>query len=100
MAYEGFEQADLSSLRLCFSGSSALSEETLRRWEAATGCVVAEGYGQSEAGPVLTYNPSEGVRKLGTVGYAVPLTEIEIVDVATGDKPLPIGEIGEIRARG
>jgi len=100
MAYEGFGQADLSSLRLCFSGSSALSEETLRRWEAATGCVVAEGYGQSEAGPVLTYNPGEGLRKLGTVGYAVPQTELQIVDVTTGRNVLPAGEVGEIRARG
>ena len=42
--------------------------ETLRRWEAATGCTVCEGYGQSEAGPVLTFNPRGGVRKQGSVG--------------------------------
>ena len=100
MGFEGFEQADLTSLRLCFSGSSALSQETLRRWEAATGCIICEGYGQSEAGPVLTYNPVDGVRKLGTVGIAVPETRVEIVDIETGMRSLPVGEIGEIRARG
>lgn len=100
MSYEGFSEADLSSLRLCSSGSSALPEETLRRWEAATGCAVCEGYGQTEAGPVLTYNPLNGVRKIGTVGVAVPDTEIQIVDVNDGGKVLALGETGEIRARG
>lgn len=100
MAYEGFGAADLHSLRICFSGSSALSEETLRRWEAATGCVVSEGYGQSEAGPVITFNPIDHSRKLGTVGCAIPLTEIQIVDVATGTQVLGVDEPGEIRVRG
>ena len=100
MACEGFAGADLSSLTLCFSGSSALPEATLRRWEAATGCGVVEGYGQSEAGPVLTYNPRDGVRKIGSVGIPVPGTEIEIVDTAHGRDVLPAGQLGEIRARG
>lgn len=100
MSYEGFALADLSSLRLCSSGSSALAEETLRRWEAATGCAVCEGYGQTEAGPVLAYNPYEGVRKLGSVGLAVPKTEIQVVDVHDASKVLAVGEIGEIRVRG
>jgi long-chain acyl-CoA synthetase len=100
MAHERFSATDTSSLRLCFSGASALSEETLRRWEAATGCPVCEGYGQSEAGPVLTFNPRNGRRKPGSVGVAVPLTEIEIVDTATGKRVLGIDEAGEIRARG
>ena len=100
MGYEGFATANLQSLKLCFSGAAALPAETLRRWEEATGCIVVEGYGQSEAGPVLTYNPSEGVRKTGSVGVPVPLTDIEIVDIATGNDVLPTDEAGEIRARG
>jgi len=100
MGYEGFAKADLSSLRLCFSGSAALAEETLRKWEHATGCIICEGYGQTEAGPVLTYNPSQGVRKIGSVGIPVPDTEIQIVDVETGESVLGEGEMGEIRARG
>lgn len=100
MGFDGFEQANLSSLRLCSSGSSALSEETLRRWEAATGCPVCEGYGQTEAGPVIAYNPLNGVRKAGTVGVAVPETQIEIVDVQDSGKVLAQGEVGEIRVKG
>ena len=100
MACEAFARADLSSLRLVTSGASALPEATLARWELATGCPIVEGYGQSEAGPVLAYNPREGVRKVGTVGLALPLTEIEIVDLATGLMPQPQGREGEIRVRG
>lgn len=100
MAHERFAATDLGSLRLCFSGASALSEETLRRWEAAAGCPICEGYGQSEAGPVLTFNPRNGTRKPGSVGIPVPRTEIEIVDPATGTTVLPTGQVGEIRARG
>ena len=100
MACEHFAAADLSSLKLCFSGSSALPEATLQRWESATGCGVVEGYGQSEAGPVLSYNPRDGVRKTGSVGIALPETRIEIVDTATGREVLPAGTLGEIRARG
>ena len=100
MACEGFAAADLSSLTLCFSGSSALPEATLRRWQEATGCGVVEGYGQSEAGPVLTYNPRDGLRKVGSVGIPLPATRIEIVDAATGSEVLGTGRLGEIRARG
>ena len=100
LGHEAFATTDFSSLALCFSGASALPMETMRRWESATSCKVCEGYGQSEAGPVLTFNPCDGVRKQGSVGVAVPLTEIEIVDPETGTRKLPRNEPGEIRARG
>ncbi|MEZ5738376.1 MAG: AMP-binding protein [Burkholderiaceae bacterium] len=100
MAHADFARTDFGSLRVCYSGSAALAEDTLRRWEAATGCPVCEGYGQSEAGPVLTYNPLRGLRKLRSVGIALPDTEVQIVDIETGLRVLPAREIGEIRARG
>ena len=100
MAHEGFATAALQSLRLCYSGAAALPVPVLERWQQATGCTVVEGYGQSEAGPVLSYNPVEGVRKPGSVGVALPLTEIQIVDLETGNQVLPVGHSGEIRARG
>lgn len=100
MAHEGFANASLQSLRLCYSGAAALPVAVLERWQAATGCTVVEGYGQSEAGPVLSYNPVEGIRKAGSVGVALPLTEIQIVDLDSGTRVLPAGSSGEIRARG
>ena len=100
MAHEAFARTDLASLRLVTSGAQALPEATLARWEQATGCPIVEGYGQSEAGPVLAYNPRVGLRKPGTVGRALPRTQIEIVDLATGTVAQPAGGEGEIRVRG
>ena len=100
MAHPQFAAARFPTLRVCYSGSAPLSEQTLRRWEAATVCPILEGYGQTEAGQVLSFNPQDGLRKPGSVGVAVPRTRIEIVDTATGTTVLPAGETGEIRARG
>lgn len=99
LAHEAFAATDFSALRTAYSGSAPLPEETLRRWQAATGTPILEGFGQTEAGPVLTY-VREGALKPGSVGPVLPLTELQIVDVETGTKVLGAGEIGEIRARG
>jgi long-chain acyl-CoA synthetase len=99
-ACDAMASASLDSLVCAYSGSAALSMETLRQWEQKTGAIVVEGYGQTEAGPVLTYNPLAGPRKTGSVGIAVPLTEVQIVDLETGEQVLGPGELGEIRARG
>ncbi|MCF8150712.1 MAG: AMP-binding protein [Burkholderiaceae bacterium] len=100
LAAEGFGQADFSELQLSYSGSSALPEGLLRRWEAATGAPIMEGYGQSEAGPVVSFNPLQGIRKPGSVGVPLPDTEVEIVDLEQGTQILAAGEQGEIRLRG
>jgi long-chain acyl-CoA synthetase len=97
---ERFAATDFSSLRSAYSGSAPLPEETLRRWQERTGSPILEGYGQTEAGPVLTYIRDGGQLKVGSSGPALPLTELEIVDVENGNKPLGVGELGEIRARG
>ena len=98
--HERFAQTDFASLRTAYSGSAPLPEETLKRWQAATGTPILEGFGQTEAGPVLTYVREGGKLKPGSVGPALPLTEIEIVDVESGAKVLPVGSLGEVRARG
>jgi long-chain acyl-CoA synthetase len=100
LAHERFARTDFSSLRTAYSGSAPLPEATLEQWFAATGTPILEGFGQTEAGPVLTY-VREGARlRPGSVGPALPLTEIQIVDVKSGTRILPAGEKGEIRARG
>lgn len=91
---------DLSSLRACFSGAAPLPREVLGRFEAATGCVIHEGYGMSEAGPCLTYNPMHRPRKAGTVGLPVPGGELQVVDLEHGLATVPVDEPGEIRVRG
>ncbi len=100
MGHEDFGSTDFSSIHTCYSGSAPLPAETLKRWERAVGCPIHEGYGQTEAGPVLTFNPVKGVRKPGSVGLPLAGTEVQVVDTETGTKILGAGERGEIRARG
>jgi long-chain acyl-CoA synthetase len=100
MAHEDFAGTDFSHVHTCYSGSAPLPVETLKRWEETAGCPIYEGYGQTEAGPVLTYNPVQGERKPGSVGVPLADTEVQIVDTETGTRILDAGERGEIRARG
>ena len=86
LGHADFPRTDWSSVHTCYSGSAPLAEETLRRWESAVGAPVYEGYGQTEAGPVLSFN-SANKKKFGSVGVPVPDTEIRIVE-------------GEVVARG
>jgi long-chain acyl-CoA synthetase len=95
-----FAKADFSTLHVSYSGSSALPEALFKRWEEATGAPVVEGYGQTESGPVVSFNPLSGVRKPASVGVPLPETEVQIVDLASGETVLPVGERGEIRVRG
>lgn len=100
LAHPGFAQTDWHTVHTCYSGSAALPAATLARWRDAVHAPVYEGYGLTEAGPVLSFNPVGGPVKPGTVGVPVPLTEIEVVDLETGERVLPPGSCGEIRARG
>ncbi len=99
LGHARFAHTDWSSLRACYSGSAPLAEEVHRRWEAAVGAPIYEGYGQTEAGPILTYNGPAGTRH-GSVGMPVAGTEVQVVDLASGTTVLPPGQRGEIRARG
>jgi len=92
------EQYDTSSLQLCVSGSAPLPVEILKGFEQKYSCQIREGYGLSEASAALTGHSIGIQQKPGSVG--VPLAGIEIRVVDESDNPLPIGEIGEIIARG
>jgi long-chain acyl-CoA synthetase len=98
-ANENFSKTDFSSLKVCLSGGAPCPEELLRSWEAATGCVLLEGWGMSEGAPINS-NPLNGVRKINSVGIVPPNTEVEVVDLETGERVMPVGERGEIRVRG
>jgi long-chain acyl-CoA synthetase len=94
-----FAGADLSNLRYCPSGGAPCPEELHREWLEKTGCPLLEGWGMTEGAP-FCLNRHDGKRKLLSVGNPVPETEIEIVDLETGDRVLPLGERGEVRVRG
>ena len=98
--YPGFADTDFSSLYLSSSGSAPLAGNVLKEWEQITGTPILEGYGQSEAGPVISFNPVHGVKKPTSVGIPLPATQIQIVDTETGTKVLETGQKGEIRVAG
>ncbi len=85
------------SLRISVAGGMALQAAVAERWQKITGTPVIEGYGLSEASPVLTCNPASRA-KLGSVGLPLPSTEIRCVD-DHGDV-VAIGEPGQLIARG
>jgi long-chain acyl-CoA synthetase len=98
-ANENFSRTDFSSLKVCLSGGAPCPEELLRSWETATGCILVEGWGMSEGAPINS-NPLYGIRKIGSVGIAPPGTQVEVVDLETGERVMPVGDRGEIRLKG
>jgi long-chain acyl-CoA synthetase len=91
-------EIDLSLVRFGISGGAPLPVEVLHRFEALYGIPIYEGYGLTEASPVLTENPPLRDRKVGSVGPPLPGVELRVVDGA--GKDVPTGEVGEIVARG
>ncbi|MFO7854889.1 MAG: acyl-CoA synthetase [Paracoccaceae bacterium] len=91
--------ADVSSLKLAFCGSAPLPQELFRRFEAATGVKILEGYGMTEATCLVSCNPVDGERKIGSVGLPFPYTDVRILhsdEVGNVTKSCDVDEIGEI----
>jgi long-chain acyl-CoA synthetase len=91
------DQYDLSSLIGCFSGGAPLAPEVCKQFEEKTGAIIFEGYGLTETAPVASVNPtSKETRKIGSIGFPLPGTDIKILDLEDPTKELPQGEDGEI----
>ncbi|MEM9320282.1 MAG: acyl-CoA synthetase [Pseudomonadota bacterium] len=89
--------ADISSVKTAFSGSSPLPVELFRRFEEATGVTLVEGYGLTEATCLVSCNPVEGEKKIGSVGVPFPHTDVKILkDTADGPVACATDEVGEI----
>ena len=91
---------DLSRLTACVSGGAPLPLEVRHEFEQLTGARVVEGYGLSEASPIITCNPIEGEIKENSCGPHFPGTIIEIRDPLNPTEILPTGAKGEVCARG
>lgn len=92
-------RCDLSFVELCVSGGAPLSVEIAEQFRALTGASLLEGYGLTEASPLVAVNPVLGPVKIGSVGRAVSETVIELRDPITRAL-VPEGEKGEIVVRG
>ena len=89
--------ADITSLKTAFSGSSPLPVELFKRFEKATGVQIVEGYGLTEVTCLVSCNPDQGLKKVGSVGIPLPHTNVKILlDTADGPTECATNEIGEI----
>jgi long-chain acyl-CoA synthetase len=86
------------NIRACISGAAALPEDTFHAFQKRFKVPLIEGYGLTEASPVVSVNPLNGIRKPSSVGP--PLPGIEVAIVGEDGKRMPPGEIGELIVRG
>jgi len=85
-------------VRLCISGAAPLPVDTLREFNARYPIPLIEGYGLSEASPVVSLNPIRGVQKPGSIGR--PVSDVEISIRNEDGRELPCREVGEVCVRG
>ncbi|MFY9210913.1 MAG: acyl-CoA synthetase [Aestuariivita sp.] len=89
--------ADVSTVRRAFSGSAPLPLELYRRFEQAAGIDINEGYGLTEATCLVSANPVDGEKKVGSVGIPFPYTDVKIINPsAQGPIEAATDEVGEI----
>jgi long-chain acyl-CoA synthetase len=96
--HSAFGTVDWSMLKCSIGGGMPIQRSVAERWLKATGCPLLEGYGLSETSPVLTCTRADSTIWTGTIGLPLPSTEIAIRD--DNDNDVPLGQPGEICARG
>lgn len=93
----GFDKLDFSKLKVSLGGGMAVQPSVAEQWKKVTGCVVAQGWGLTEASPVGCVTPLDADFD-GSIGMPIPSTELTIRD--DDGNELPLGESGEICLRG
>ena len=89
---------DTSSMRLWGSGAAPLPVEIVEPFERRFGGKIIEGYGLTEASPVVSAHRLSGTRKLGSVGQPIPGVQVSIQD--DDDRVVPTGDVGEVCVKG
>ncbi len=89
---------DLRSVKACISGAAPLPVQVLMEWSRKFTVPLIEGYGLSEASPVVSINPLGKPSKPGSIGLPIPNVEVSVQDDA--GQILPPGQVGEISVRG
>src|SRR5512136_3192048 len=89
-------QVDIKSMKICWSGAAPLMAETKHRFEALTGGWLLEAYGMTETMLAAVVCPTRSKYKEGSTGVPLPDVDVKIVDVESGERALPLGQIGEV----
>ena len=96
--HPGFARIDMHALKVAFGGGMPVQRAVAERWTAITGAPLIEGYGLTEASPLVAGNALDTQGYTGTVGLPFPSTEVSVRNEA--GEELPLGDIGEICVRG
>lgn len=91
---------NLRSVKACLSGAAGLPVQVQTKFQELTGGRLVEGYGLSEASPVVTANPLFGENRIGTIGVPMPDTDVKLFDIETGNTEVSVGQPGELCVRG
>jgi long-chain acyl-CoA synthetase len=94
------KKVSLSGIRFAISGAMNLPVSIVERWEEATGGLLVEGYGMTEASPIVAGNPIGPSRRPGTVGVPFPSTDIRVVDPENPTIQRGFEEEGELLVSG
>jgi long-chain acyl-CoA synthetase len=98
LSFPQADQYDTSSLESVGSGSAPLPVALIHAFEGKFGAKVFEGYGLSEAAPVVTAHRKGFEIKPGSVGIPIPGVEVKIVN--EDGEEVPAGEVGELIVSG
>jgi long-chain acyl-CoA synthetase len=99
-ALPDLDKRDLSSLVSAGSGGAPLPVEVARVFERRVNMKLKSGWGMTETCSPGTGHPPEGPDKPGSIGLMLPGIEMDVVSLEDSTKPMPVGEVGEIRIRG
>ncbi len=91
---------DLRSIRLCVCGGAPLPVDVRAKFQELTGCKLVEGYGLSEASPIVSCNPPDGLIKDGSIGIPMAGTTVELRDPTDPARLVNPGDAGEVCVRG
>jgi len=95
---EDFKKLEFSKMKIVVGGGMAVQRAVAEEWHRITGCPLTEGYGMTEASPVISCNPIDGSGKISTIGMPLPSTDVKIVD--DEGNTLGFNEVGELWAKG
>lgn len=99
MNHAHFKKIDFSNVKLSVAGAMALQRTVAERWKSLTQTAIFEGYGLTEASPVVCCNPIIGNKNLvGTIGMPLPSTTVKLID--DDDNEVQQGQEGELCAKG
>jgi len=96
--HPNFHKVDFSQIKLTVAGGMATQATVAEQWQRAAGVPILEGYGLTEASPVVSISPTNQTQFNGSVGVPLPSTDVKVID--DEGNTLSLGETGELCVRG